>query len=132
MNKNQPTQAKILLHGKGVGDITEQDIRRRARELASINGVPPKVVSEEYLALARRELRGENLPAVTTEDSEAVGAMTRDPSEPPSISGRQIPDIEEPDGQEDRERLTEEGVEEAQHEQMLAARRREKHEDKEP
>jgi hypothetical protein len=107
-----------------------EDIKRRARELASINGIPPTVLSEKYLLQARRELAGENLPPTSGEDIEAVGAMTRDPSDPLSISGHQIPTLEDPDGQQDLERLTEEGVEEAQHEQMIAARRRARHEDK--
>jgi hypothetical protein len=132
MNKNRPTQAKILLHGKGVGSISERDVERRARELASINGVPPKVISEEFIVQARRELRGEDLPPSSTEDSESIGGLTRNPSEPPSDPGHKIPDIEEPDGQQDQELLAEEGVEEAQHDQMLAARRREKHQDKAP
>jgi hypothetical protein len=53
-----------------------------------------------------------------------MGAMTRDPSEPLTQTGHQVPDLEEPDGQTDQEHLAEEGVEEAQHEQMLEARRR--------
>jgi hypothetical protein len=130
MNKNRPTQAKVLLHGEGVGSISVEDIQRRARELASINGVPPAVVTDEFLEQARRELQGEELPAGSTEDAEAVGGITRDPSEPPSDTGRQIPNLEESDGQQDQERLTEEGVEEAQHDQMLAARRLERHEDR--
>jgi len=130
MNKNRPTQAKVLLHGEGVGSISVEDIQRRARELASINGVPPAVVTDEFLKQARRELQGEELPEGSTEDAEAVGGITRDPSEPPSDTGRQVPNLEESDGQQDQERLTEEGVEEAQHDQMLAARRRERHEDR--
>ena len=131
MNKNQSTYGKVLLNGKGAGGITEKDIERRARELASLNGDPLTMAfAEEYLAQARRELAGENLPLTTNESNEARGAITRDPSEPISQTGRQVPDLEEPDGQMDLEHLTEEGVEEAQHEQMLAARKRARREDK--
>lgn len=131
MNKNQSTYGKVLLHGKGTGSITEKDIERRARELASLNGYPfISVFIEKYLAQARRELTGEDLPPTTDETIEARGAITRDPSEPLAQTGHQIPDLEDPDDQTNLERLTEEGIEEAQHEQMLAAQRRARKEDK--
>jgi hypothetical protein len=125
MKTNQSTYGKILLHGMGTGGITEKDIERRARELAFINGVPfTMAFADKYFAQARQELTGGNLPPTTSEANEAMGAMTRDPSEPLTQTGHQVPDLEEPDGQTDQEHLAEEGVEEAQHEQMLEARRR--------
>lgn len=127
MNQNQSPKGKVLLHGSGIGGVTESDVRRRALELAGINGLP---VSEKFLAQARRELTGEDLPSTTTEDIEATAAITRDPSEPPSDSGHRVEDIGEPDEQEELELLTEEGVEEAQHEQMIAAQRQARHDDK--
>ncbi|MFT3781989.1 MAG: hypothetical protein QM790_08225 [Nibricoccus sp.] len=127
---NQSPQAKILLHGAGVGGVTDKDILQRARELAAIDGDSSPEVSDTYIERARQELTGQSLPPTTGEDSEALGAMTRDPSEPISDSGHRVPETEVPDEQQDLERLTEEGVEEAQHEQMIAARRRERREDR--
>jgi len=131
MNKNQSTYGKVLLHGKGTGGITEKDVERRARELATINGFPLTMAfSEKYLAQARRELAGEDLPPTTSEEEEVRGAMTRDPSEPLSQTGHQVTGLEQPDEQNGLEHLTEEGVEEAQHEQMLEARKRDRREDR--
>jgi len=53
-------------------------------------------------------------------------SLSRDPSDPAVSRGEQAPNVEEPDDdeQEAPERLTAEGVEEAGHDQMLAARRK--------
>ena len=66
---------------------------------------------------------GTDLPATSMEDEQAGAAMSRDPSEPISVSGHEVPLREGPDEEKAVERLALEGVEEAQHEQMLAARR---------
>jgi hypothetical protein len=130
MRITRPTQGKILLHGAGTGGITDADIERRARELAAIDGRTGAEPTKRDLARARRELAGTNLPATTGDDAESEISFSRDPSEPPTDRGHQVPDDEGVDEQKAVERLTEEGVEEAQHEQMLAARRRQRHADK--
>jgi hypothetical protein len=126
----RPTRGKILVHGTGSGGITDADVERRARELAVIDGHNPAELTAGDFARARAELTGANLPPTTGDDAESEIALTRDPSEPPSNTGRQIPDHEGADEQKAVERLTEEGVEEAQHEQMLAARRSERRADR--
>jgi len=125
-----PTRGKVLIRGMGTGGITGTDIERRARELADLDGRDPAKYTQADLARARAELSGSGLPATTSDDAEGEYGLTRDPSEPPSDSGRQIPDDEGPDEQKAAERLAEEGIEEAQHEQMLAARRMERRTDK--
>ena len=129
MNTNDSTPGRMLVHGQGSGAISEADIERRARELAAIDGRSGANINEDDLARARTELFGLTLPATTEDDQQARAAITRDPSEPASISGREAPN-EDPDEEKALERLTLEGVEEAQHEQMLAARRRERQLDK--
>ncbi|MFT3867535.1 MAG: hypothetical protein QM715_03445 [Nibricoccus sp.] len=132
MNKKQPPKGKVLLHGKGIGAVTKSDIERRARELAALAGHPAQPeFTEKYLAQAKRELSGENLPPTTDEADEIPQAISRDPSEPVAQFGHQVPDMEEPNEQTTLENLAEEGVEEAQHEQMLAARKRAQQEDNE-
>ncbi|MEJ1974232.1 MAG: hypothetical protein WDM96_17770 [Lacunisphaera sp.] len=127
----KPLQNKILIHGAGTGDLTHSDVEQRARENAVIRGRTDAGVSENDRAEARAEFKGERLPATTSEDSEVRLAMTRDPSEPASDRGHQVVTEEsEDDETEARERLATEGVEEAQHDQMLAARDREKREDR--
>lgn len=127
--KNQP--ARILLHGKGTGDLTQDDIEKRAREIAVINGRAPEAISEDDRAEAWAELNGELLPGTTGTDQIAAGGLSRDPSEPISDPGHEVltePPVE--DETENRERLATEGVEEAQHDQMLAAREREHRENR--
>ena len=129
-NINQPTRGKILIHGKGSGGITGGDLERRAREIAFINGHSPEAVNEADRDEARDELNGESLPPTTGDDIEVSTGLNRDPSDPPSDRGHQIPNLEGPDEQKAVERLAAEGVEEAQHDQMLAARRQQRREEK--
>jgi hypothetical protein len=129
MSTNDPTSGRILIHGRGTGGISRADIERRARELAAIDGRDGAVITEDDLARARAELLGLNLPATSVEDETATGGLSRDPSEPASIPGREAELREGPDEEKAIERVVLEGVEEAQHEQMLASRRRERRED---
>lgn len=126
MNINDPTDGRLFVHGKGAGSISNADIERRARELADIAGRTGAEPTDDDLARARAELLGLRLPATTVEDAEADAGLSRDPSEPPSVPGHEAPLREGPDEEKAIERLALEGVEEAQHEQMLAARRRER------
>lgn len=123
--------AKIMLHGKGAGDLGDGDVERRARELALIRTGSADNVTEEDRAEAWAELDGQLLPETTGVDGESRGALSRDPSEPIADSGHQVPDQRglDDDETEARERLATEGVEEAQHDQMLAAREREHRQD---
>lgn len=119
-NPNQP-RGRIILHGDGVGDLTLDDIEKRAREIAVIHGRAPERVTEEDRQQALDELQNRSLPAID-DDGESRGAITRDPSEPVSVPGRQIANQVGEGDPAAIERLAYEGVEEAQHDQMLAAR----------
>jgi len=118
-----PEPGRILRHGHRADQITEEAIDQRARELGQIAGRPPDTITDGDRRRARAELRGEALPETTLTDSEGTLALTRDPSEPPSNTGMHVPQQDEPDNQEVAERLVLEGVEEALHDQMLAASR---------
>ncbi|HYC70087.1 MAG TPA: hypothetical protein VEB66_02710 [Opitutaceae bacterium] len=128
-NPNQP-RGRIILHGDGVGDLTLDDIERRAQEIALIHGRPPERVTEDDRERAWEELQNRQLRAASDNDGESRGAITRDPSEPASIPGRQIANQEGESDPAAIERLAYEGVEEAQHDQMLAAREREHRQDR--
>lgn len=126
---SDPTAGKILVHGKGTGGISRADLERRARELADIDGRSGAAITDDDIARARADLLGRQLPGTTVEDDESTAGISRDPSEPPSVSGREEPTLEGPDEEKAVERLALEGVDEAQHDQMIAARRRERRED---
>jgi len=118
------------LHGIGAGGIENDDLERRVREIAVINGRAAEAVTQTDRDEARMELAGGTLPPATNDDVQGVSGLVRDPSEPPSITGHQTPDQEEPDGQQSLERLVAEGAEEARHDQMLAARRHQRRQEK--
>jgi hypothetical protein len=120
--KNARPLPKILLRGEGAGALAESDVERRAQEIARIAG--HRRVSADDVKQARAELRNETLPPTTGEDVVAERGVSRDPSEPPARRGRRTRTSPENDLQNDVERMVVEGVEEAQHEQMVAARRR--------
>ncbi len=111
---------KVELRGKGVAGFSRADVARRAKELAEINN--RMEVTDEDRARARAEFLDRELPAAITEDAETMQSMSRDPSDPVTNRGRQAPDYTESDPETSLERLALEGVEEAQHDQMIAAR----------
>ncbi|MEO6569565.1 MAG: hypothetical protein ABIO94_12440 [Opitutaceae bacterium] len=121
-NINDPTSGKILIHENGLGEMTEREIAERALELAVIDG--RAAATKEDLDRARAELRGKTLPPTSNSDASSMDSLSRDPSDPPANRGRQMPNYEGPDEEVAIERLVTEGVEEAQHDQMLAARRK--------
>ena len=100
-----------------------------ARRIAVIRGGDREAVTENDRAEAWAELNGRLLPGTSGDDHDSAGGLSRDPSEPLSDPGHEVvtaPPAE--DETEARERLATEGVEEAQHDQMLAAREREQRE----
>jgi len=122
MSKSPRTNApKIEVRGEGVSGFSRDDIERRARELALIeNRTEP---NDDDRARALSEFHDRNLPDAVNEDAESMRSLSRDPSDPAVDRGRQAPEYGGDDEKAALENLALEGVEEAQHEQMLAARR---------
>lgn len=124
MNDSQKSRdGRIEVRGRDAGEITDQMIDKRAREIAEINGRSPDEIFSEDRAAAREELMGERLPATTEEDGKSIGELSRDPSNPPAYYGKTARATESDDEKNGLERIVLEGVEEAQHDQMLQARR---------
>jgi hypothetical protein len=123
-SSNDPHLAKTLIHGRPTGEISNDDIEQRARENALIAGRDPAAIGPEDRARARAELEGRTLADTTAEDVRSVGSVSRDPSIPPSFHDGPKPNMFEPNEQEELEHLVLDGVEEAQHDQMLEARKR--------
>jgi hypothetical protein len=63
----------------------------------------------------------DDLPIDLNEGEDSTGSLSRDPSDPAGNRGHQVPEYSEPDEEEEVERTVLEGVEEAQHEQMVAS-----------
>jgi len=122
-NPHKSSDGRMEVRGRDAGEITDEMIEKRAREIADINGRSPDEIFSEDRAAAREELMGQRLPATSEEDEESIGELSRDPSNPPAYYGKAAPATETDDEKNSLERIVLEGVEEAQHDQMLEARR---------
>jgi hypothetical protein len=111
---------KVELRGKGVGGFTKSDVERRALELALIDNRTE--ATDEDLAVALAEFNDLHLPDAVNQDSDSMQSMSRDPSDPIVDRGHQVPNHSGDDEKTALEQLALEGVEEAQHEQMLESR----------
>ncbi len=108
-----------------MGTVTRDMVEKRARELALINGRDPLHFTDSDWVAAKQELFG----ITTTEDQELeegenVAALTKW-DEDPGTSGKHTPTNSPQDEQTFAEQLVMEGVEEAEHEQMLEGAQRE-------
>jgi hypothetical protein len=118
--RDQNKGPKFALSGKGTAGYTKADVSRRAKELALIANRTEATDEDRARALA--EFQDRDVPDTVTEDADSMQSMSRDPSDPMVDRGRQVPDYVDADEETGLERLALEGVEEAQHEQMLESR----------
>ena len=108
-------------------------VRERARELALIEGrVPPQVLQADY-EQAQRELTGGADPDPQAAVLESAPESERWDSMPGS-TGHKAPESpsedEDDEGRSEGEQLAEQGVAEAEHDQMLQAARESAKQDK--
>lgn len=115
MKRTEATPGRISGHFKGLGTVTKQMVVERAKEIAIINA--HERFTESDWSQAKRELMGVDSFAETGEE-ESVAALTRW-DEDPGTSGHHVPNLEAQDEQAFAEHLVEEGVSEAEHEQMV-------------
>jgi hypothetical protein len=124
MTINLLKKGVLTVNAKGIGEVSRKMLRERAVELAVINGRPEKDVSKSDLEQAKRELSGESEMDPQEALLEAAPESERwDPV--PGSSAHWAPmitsDDEDSEGRSDFEILVEEGVREAEHDQMLQA-----------
>jgi hypothetical protein len=124
--KNLLKSGQMSENGTGIGTVTRGMVKERAIELALIRGHSADEVSQTDWEQAKRELTGgpENDPEETLLES-APESERWDPL--PGSQGHKAPespsDDEDDDGRSEGARLVEEGVAEAEHDQMLQAAR---------
>ena len=126
MRKNPLNKGIIMENAAGIGTVTSEMIEARARELAAINGRPSSEPAETDYQQAKRELTGEAETDSQEESSESVSESEGwDPV--PGSTGRQAADSlgedEDAEGRSESAQLFEEGVSEAEHDQMRQATR---------
>jgi hypothetical protein len=131
--KTDPSQeAALIINSTCVGTVTRKMVRERATELALINGRSAQDVSATDWEQAKRELTGE--PDIDPKEAVLESAPESERWDPlPGSTGHIIPvasiDGEDDDGRSIGEKLINEGVQEAEHDQMLQAARAEEKKD---
>jgi hypothetical protein len=113
---------RVILRGRAAGGITQADVQRRARELSLIRTGHENYTADDIDA-AEHELIFGTGPAAMTDDAESSVSANRDPSDPLSEHGTMEARRESAEENTTPEKLALQGVEEAQHDQMVEARR---------
>lgn len=115
-------EGRIINHSRPLGTVTREMGPERARELAVINGRSPHEVIEGDFEQAKRELTGEGENSLRENTLESATENDRwDPIA--GDSGHELPKFPAHDEQTDSEKLVQEGLEEAEHDQMLEGAR---------
>lgn len=122
----KPTPAKIIQHSEGLGTPTAEMVRKRAQELARING--HEEFNEDDWREAKRELHGGHQPNDTNGNMDMATAISEHDMIVSSL-GHHVENVGLEDQDNMAEELIAEGMDEAVHEQMLASRREEAQED---
>jgi hypothetical protein len=113
-------QARDEVHSRGritQSSVTADMIQQRARELALIAGRAPKQATTSDLFQAKRELFGDEAMDDAADESNIVASGM---GAPPTSTGHQV-ERHLPTDDEDSIQLVQEGVDEAEHEQMVQA-----------
>src|ERR1700688_2465426 len=121
MRKNPLNKGIIMENAAGIGTVTSEMVEARARELAAINGRPSSKPSEADYQQAKRELTGETEMDPQEESSESMPESEGwDPVA--GSTGRQaaesLGEDEDAEGRSESAQMFEEGVSEAEHNQM--------------
>ena len=124
MKTNPLKEGALTENSAGIGTVTRKMVRERAIELAIINGRSAQEASKSDWEQAKRELTGDS----DTDSNEAVLESTPESErwDPvPGSEGRKVPvassDDEDDEGRSDNERLVDEGIAGAEHDQSRQA-----------
>ena len=126
MTKNPINKGILTENAAGIGTVTREMVETRARELAAIAGRFALQASVLEYEQAERELAGGSEIDEDIELLEAIPESERWDPVPGSV-GHQIEDSlgedEDSEGRSESAQLVEEGIKEAEHDQMLQAAR---------
>jgi hypothetical protein len=124
MKTNLLKEGALTKNSAGLGTVTRKMVRERAVELAVINGRSAQDVSKSDWEQAKRELTGDS----ETDSKEAVleSAPESERWDPvPGSTGHKVPvapsEDEDDEGRSDNERLVDEGIAGAEHDQSRQA-----------
>ena len=122
MSAHHPQSAKIMQHAEGLGAPNADQVRRRAEELALLNG--HRQFTDEDWRDAKLELHGGHGHTNSGDEAEMV-ALVSERDMLVTDLGHHVENMGMEDADNVAEELIAEGMDEAVHEQMLAARREE-------
>ena len=126
MKTNPLKEGALTENSAGIGTVTRKMVRERAVELAVINGRSAQDVSQSDWEQAKQELTGD--PGTDSNEAVLQSAPESERWDPlPGSTGHKAPvapsDDEDEEGRSDNERLVEEGIAGAEHDQMREAAR---------
>jgi len=126
MKTNPLKEGTLTENSAGLGTVTRKMVRERAAELAVINGRSMQDVSKSDWEQAKRELTGE--PDADPKEAVLESAPESERWDPiPGSTGSKAPvapgEDEDEEGRSDNQRLVEEGIEGAEHDQMRQSAR---------
>jgi|SRR5208282_155149 hypothetical protein len=126
MKTNPLKEGALTENSAGIGTVNRKMVRKRAIELAVINGRSAQEVSRSDWEQAKRELTGDSDPDLNEAALESAPESERwDPV--PGSTGHKVPvasgDDEDDEGRSDNERLVDEGIAGAEHDQTRQAAR---------
>src|SRR6267142_1590016 len=124
MKKNPLNKGIIMENADGIGTVTPAMVEARARELAVINGHGSSGPTKADYQQAKRELTGEE--EIDSQEENVESVPESDGWDPvPGATGRQAADSpgedEDAEGRSESAQMFEEGVSEAEHDQMRQA-----------
>jgi hypothetical protein len=124
MKTNPLKEGALTENSAGIGTVTRKMVRERAAELAVIDARSPNEVTMSDFAQAKRELTGE--PDIDPKVAILEAAPESERWDPlPGSTGKKVAVVagedEDDEGRSDNEKLVEEGIAGAEHDQMRQA-----------
>jgi hypothetical protein len=126
----KPLEGRLSDHGEGLGTVTREMVMVRARQIAVLNGRSEKNVLDSDFSEARRELLGEDeINREPTAEEKLPEDKRWDPV--PGSEGHKVPAMPPDDEQSVAEKLYDEGIADAEHDESVEATREDLRRDKE-
>jgi hypothetical protein len=128
MSTNPLKVGLLAENSAGIGSVSREMVRQRAIELSAINGHAAGEVSKSDWEQAKRELTGQARPDMDPRELVLESVTEEERWDPlPGSTGTAAPvnasEDEDNEGRSDNTRLTEEGLADAEHDQMRQAER---------
>jgi hypothetical protein len=122
MRKDDIDKGRISEHSRGLGTVTREMVLKRASEIAIINGRSAGQIMDSDFKQAQRELTGGQ---EVLEEQEAPRRRSQDEARETvrGTHGRHEPAVAAHDEQAVTEKLVQQGVSDAEHDQMVEGTR---------